>query len=91
MRVEAGYRVHLPNPADRGRPLCCGRTFLSAGLVGRARGELDRVVATYAPFALRGVPIVGLEPIRTGIVGGVLISAWTESALRSRRRAPRVQ
>ncbi|MDO9061314.1 MAG: FAD-binding oxidoreductase, partial [Bradyrhizobium sp.] len=60
--VEAGYRVHLPKPADRGRPLCCGRTFLSAGLVDNARVELDRLVATYAPFAARGVPIVGLEP-----------------------------
>jgi FAD/FMN-containing dehydrogenase/Fe-S oxidoreductase len=60
--VEAGYRVHIPKPADAGRPLCCGRTFLSAGLVDHARTELDRLVATYAPFALRGVPIVGLEP-----------------------------
>jgi Fe-S oxidoreductase len=42
--------------------LCCGRTFLSAGLVDHARTELDRLVATYAPFAARGVPIVGLEP-----------------------------
>jgi FAD/FMN-containing dehydrogenase/Fe-S oxidoreductase len=60
--VAAGYRVHLPKPADRGRPLCCGRTFLSSGLVDHARAELDRLVATYAPFAVRGVPIVGLEP-----------------------------
>jgi FAD/FMN-containing dehydrogenase/Fe-S oxidoreductase len=60
--VEGGYRVHLPKPADSGRPLCCGRTFLSAGLVDNARIELDRLVATYAPFAARGVPIVGLEP-----------------------------
>jgi FAD/FMN-containing dehydrogenase/Fe-S oxidoreductase len=60
--VEGGYRVHLPKPADNGRPLCCGRTFLSAGLVDHARSELDRLVATYAPFAARGVPIVGLEP-----------------------------
>ena len=44
------------------RPLCCGRTFLSAGLVDQARAELDRLVATYAPFAARGVPIIGLEP-----------------------------
>jgi FAD/FMN-containing dehydrogenase/Fe-S oxidoreductase len=64
LRVLAagGYRVHIPKPADGGRPLCCGRTFLSAGLVDHARTELDRLVATYAPFALRGVPIVGLEP-----------------------------
>jgi FAD/FMN-containing dehydrogenase/Fe-S oxidoreductase len=60
--VEGGYRVHIPKPADSGRPLCCGRTFLSAGLVDNARAELDRLVATYAPFAARGVPIVGLEP-----------------------------
>jgi Fe-S oxidoreductase len=60
--VEGGYRVHVPKPADAGRPLCCGRTFLSAGLIDNARAELDRLVATYAPFAARGVPIVGLEP-----------------------------
>ncbi|MGY3605938.1 MULTISPECIES: FAD-binding and (Fe-S)-binding domain-containing protein [unclassified Bradyrhizobium] len=60
--VEGGYRVHLPQPIDRARPLCCGRTFLSAGMVDQARTELDRLVATYAPFAARGVPIVGLEP-----------------------------
>jgi Fe-S oxidoreductase len=60
--VEGGYRVHLPKPVDDGRPLCCGRTFLSVGLVDHARSELDRLVATYAPFALRGVPIIGLEP-----------------------------
>ena len=60
--VVSGYRVHMPRPVDLGRPLCCGRTFLSAGLVDQARVELDRLVATYAPFAARGVPIVGLEP-----------------------------
>ena len=64
LRVLAagGYRVHLPKPANGNRPLCCGRTFLSAGLVDEARSELDRVVAAFAPFAARGVPIVGLEP-----------------------------
>jgi Fe-S oxidoreductase/FAD/FMN-containing dehydrogenase len=60
--VAGGYRVHLPTPAQGGRALCCGRTFFSAGLVDQARTELDRLVATYAPFAARGVPIVGLEP-----------------------------
>src|SRR5580692_6281801 len=60
--VAGGYRVHILKPTDQGRPLCCGRTFLSAGLVDHARTELDRLVETYAPFAARGVPIVGLEP-----------------------------
>ena len=60
--TEGGYRVHMPRLADRARALCCGRTFLSAGLVDQARTELNRLVATYAPFAARDVPIVGLEP-----------------------------
>ncbi len=60
--IAGGYRVHLPRSADRGRALCCGRTFLSAGLVDQARAELDRLVTAFAPFAARGVPIVGLEP-----------------------------
>ncbi|WP_439366546.1 FAD-binding and (Fe-S)-binding domain-containing protein [Bradyrhizobium sp. DASA03005] len=64
LRVLAagGYRVHLPRPASGSRPLCCGRTFLSAGLVDEARAELDRLVSAFAPYAARGVPIVGLEP-----------------------------
>ena len=36
--ARAGYRVVGPDPA-RGRPLCCGRTFLAAGLVDEARIE----------------------------------------------------
>jgi len=60
--TAGGYRVHMPKPASGSRPLCCGRTFLSAGLVDEARSELDRLVAAFAPFAARGVPIVGLEP-----------------------------
>jgi Fe-S oxidoreductase len=60
--VAGGYRVHLPKPARGSRPLCCGRTFFSAGLVDEARVELDRLVETCAPFAARDVPIIGLEP-----------------------------
>jgi len=46
----------------RGRPLCCGRTYISAGMLDHARAELRRTVAALAPFARRGLPIVGLEP-----------------------------
>lgn len=60
--TSGGYRVHMPKPASGNRPLCCGRTFLSAGLVDEASSELDRLVTAFAPFAARGVPIVGLEP-----------------------------
>jgi FAD/FMN-containing dehydrogenase/Fe-S oxidoreductase len=61
--TAGGRRVHLPRPADgSSRPLCCGRTFLSVGLVDAARREAERCVAALAPFVERGVPVVGLEP-----------------------------
>jgi FAD/FMN-containing dehydrogenase/Fe-S oxidoreductase len=59
----AGCTVRLPAPpAGETRPLCCGRTFLSVGLVAQARAEAERCIAALAPFAARGVPIIGLEP-----------------------------
>ena len=58
----AGYRVHLPEAEVERRPLCCGRTFLAAGLVDAARAELRRTLAALAPHLARGLPVVGLEP-----------------------------
>ncbi|BAU46706.1 lactate dehydrogenase [Sulfurifustis variabilis] len=57
-----GYAVRFPRPADGGRPLCCGRTFLSVGLVEEARAEARRLLSALAPWLERGVPFVGLEP-----------------------------
>jgi Fe-S oxidoreductase len=54
--AAAGYRAILPH--TKGRPLCCGRTFLAAGLVDRAREEARRTLKR-----LDGtLPIIGLEP-----------------------------
>jgi len=57
-----GYRVTALQLAGERRPLCCGRTFLSAGLVEEARAEARRVLAAAAPYLARGIPIIGLEP-----------------------------
>jgi FAD/FMN-containing dehydrogenase/ferredoxin len=60
--LEAGgWRVVDPTPPGE-RPLCCGRTFLAAGLVDEARAELRRTVAHLAPHLEAGRSIVGLEP-----------------------------
>jgi Fe-S oxidoreductase len=59
--TAAGYRVRLP-AVNGERPLCCGRTFLAAGLVDEARAEARRVLTALKPYAERGVPVVGLEP-----------------------------
>jgi Fe-S oxidoreductase len=52
----AGHRVHAP------RGLCCGRTFLSVGLVDEAKHEARKMVDALSPFVGRGIPVVGLEP-----------------------------
>jgi Fe-S oxidoreductase len=61
--VAGGYRVHALLPANPDeRPLCCGRTFLSVGLVDEARREMQRTLDALAPYVARGLPVVGLEP-----------------------------
>ncbi len=58
----AGYQVHIAQPADNGRALCCGRTFLATGLVPQARVEAQRVIEALRPYVERNVPVIGLEP-----------------------------
>ena len=57
-----GYRLHHVLPNDGGRPLCCGRTYLAAGQIGKARGEAVRTIETLLPYVQSGARIVGLEP-----------------------------
>jgi FAD/FMN-containing dehydrogenase/Fe-S oxidoreductase len=52
----SGRRVYAP------KGLCCGRTFLSVGLVDEAKREARKMIEALAPYVQRGVPIVGLEP-----------------------------
>jgi Fe-S oxidoreductase len=56
-----GYRVIDAAPSGE-RPLCCGRTYLAAGMVDDARAELRRTIAHLRPHLDAGLPVVGLEP-----------------------------
>jgi Fe-S oxidoreductase len=58
----AGYQVNALAARAGERPLCCGRTFLSAGLADEAKHEARRMIDAARPFVERGVPVVGLEP-----------------------------
>lgn len=64
--AAAGYAVDVLRPAaddaEPERPLCCGRTYLSQGMVDAAKREGRRVMAALAPALAAGTPIVGLEP-----------------------------
>lgn len=57
----AGYRVEIAQP-ESGRPLCCGRTYLSAGLVREAAAEMARAATVLLPRLSEGATVVGLEP-----------------------------
>jgi FAD/FMN-containing dehydrogenase/Fe-S oxidoreductase len=48
--------------AEARRPLCCGRTYLAAGMVDEARAEMRRSVDAMRPYLDAGTPVVGLEP-----------------------------
>jgi Fe-S oxidoreductase len=58
--LEAGGYTVIEDTSRR--PLCCGRTFLSAGLVEPAREEMLRLLAALGSYAERGALIVGIEP-----------------------------
>jgi Fe-S oxidoreductase len=59
--AATGHRVIAPR-GDDDRPLCCGRTYLTAGMIDEARIEARRTLAALAPHLDAGTPIVGLEP-----------------------------
>jgi FAD/FMN-containing dehydrogenase/Fe-S oxidoreductase len=61
----AGYRVHTlgkRGAAAGGGHHCCGRTFLSVGMVERARVRARQLIDALEEFARLGIAIVGLEP-----------------------------
>jgi len=61
----AGYHVHIATPLaddEQDRPLCCGRTYFSNGLIDKARAEATRMVTALADHVAAGRTIIGLEP-----------------------------
>jgi Fe-S oxidoreductase len=52
----AGHSVRLESAG------CCGRASISKGLLDQARGMAAAMAERLAPYAERGVPIVGCEP-----------------------------
>jgi FAD/FMN-containing dehydrogenase/Fe-S oxidoreductase len=70
---RAGYTVHVLSKDGLGSStgasgqganehLCCGRTYLSVGMVPQARASMSRLLDHLEVFADRHIPIVGLEP-----------------------------
>ena len=68
----AGYQVHIPSKSQSkvktetantcSKEFCCGRTYLAAGMVDKAKETLGELVDHLAPYAEKNIPIIGLEP-----------------------------
>jgi FAD/FMN-containing dehydrogenase/Fe-S oxidoreductase len=60
----AGYKVTLAQPeqSQGTQALCCGRTYLAAGLVDEAKQQAKRTLQALLPAIEQGAFVVGLEP-----------------------------
>ncbi|MEF2553741.1 FAD-linked oxidase C-terminal domain-containing protein [Aurantimonas sp. A2-1-M11] len=57
-----GYAVETASLGRGERALCCGRTYLAAGMADRAKQEAQRTIDALLPHVRAGKAIVGLEP-----------------------------
>ncbi len=57
-----GYQVQPIRLGGRERPVCCGRTFLSVGLIDEARKESQRLMEAIRLQLDDDIPIIGIEP-----------------------------
>jgi len=60
---DAGYEVLVPD-----HQACCGLTWISTGQLDGARHQLEHLLEVLGPFAVNGIPIVGLEPSCTAVL-----------------------
>ena len=65
---SAGYEVIVPKEAA-----CCGLTWVSTGQLEGARKRQQHLLGVLGPFAVNGVPIVGVEPSCTALLRSDLV------------------
>lgn len=60
---RAGFEILLPESGA-----CCGLTLISTGQLDGARKKLAHTMEVLAPYARRGIPVVGIEPSCTAVL-----------------------
>lgn len=65
---DTGYQVIVPE-----QDACCGLTWISTGQLDGAKRRLERLLGVLGPFAVNGIPIVGLEPSCTAVLRSDLV------------------
>ncbi|MDR2703334.1 MAG: FAD-binding protein [Cellulomonadaceae bacterium] len=67
----AGYRIIVPE-----KQACCGLTWISTGQLDGARKRMENLMAVLGPYAVNGIPIVGLEPSCTAVLRSDLVDLF---------------
>ncbi|HEY3437409.1 MAG TPA: FAD-binding and (Fe-S)-binding domain-containing protein [Actinotalea sp.] len=65
---DAGYQVIVPE-----QHACCGLTWISTGQLDGARRRLTELLGVLGPYAVNGIPIIGVEPSCTAVLRSDLI------------------
>ena len=65
---DAGYEVIIPD-----QDACCGLTWISTGQLEGARSRLTDLLGVLGPYAVNGIPIVGVEPSCTAVLRSDLL------------------
>ncbi|WP_435298607.1 FAD-binding and (Fe-S)-binding domain-containing protein [Timonella sp. A28] len=71
--TTAGYDVIIPEDEA-----CCGLTWITTGQLDGARSQLSNLMAVLGPFAVNGIPIVGLEPSCTAVLRSDLVDLFPD-------------
>jgi Fe-S oxidoreductase len=61
--TKAGYDVVVPD-----KQACCGLTWITTGQLDGAKKRLTHLLEVLAPYAVNGIPILGLEPSCTAVL-----------------------
>ena len=69
----AGYDVIVPD-----QQACCGLTWISTGQLDGARRRLEQLLTVLGPYAVNGIPIVGLEPSCTAVLRSDLVDLFPD-------------
>ncbi|ROS78846.1 FAD/FMN-containing dehydrogenase [Cellulomonas sp. PhB143] len=69
----AGYDVVVPE-----QEACCGLTWISTGQLDGARKRLANLLSVLGPYAVNGIPIVGLEPSCTAVLRSDLVDLFPQ-------------
>jgi len=70
---NAGYHVIVPDEVA-----CCGLTWISTGQLDGARRRMENLMKVLGPYAVNGIPIMGLEPSCTAVLRSDLLDLFPD-------------